>query len=377
MIGSVIGLAAVINPANALTAQEMQAQMYEIKQNETTKTIKVGGDVIPHKVVTLTAQIPGRVLSVSGVAGSTYKAGSVLLELTEDALRAKLNEAVSKRDAAQAQIQSAHVQYRSQVNGDNENMMMKNTPMSWMSGVMPKEKGSGFQADVSNAQSGVDQANAAYRMANSQIAAINSKFRDAKSLAPFDGVILKKYVEEGDTIQPGMKMLDFADIGILEIQVEVPAQQIEGLNEDMIIDVMIVDKKIKTQARVAKIFPMASARHTYTVKLELPDDKDSLIAPGMYAEVYLSDITKTAQSSPAIPASAILKGRSLPQVYVVKDNIPRLRAIRTEKEPLGNGQILVTRGLKIGEKILKNADQRFVKEWVETVKAQKEAQNDD
>lgn len=366
ILGSVMGVAAAINPVFAISAQEIQAKSYLIPANKSAKTITVGGTVIPHKVITLTAQIPGRVLNIAGVAGDAFRTGSVLVELSEDALRAQLNEAVSKRDAALAQIQSAKVNYQSQVNGDNQNMMLKNTPMSWLSDMTPKGRGDDFHADVSSAQAGIDAATSNYNMANSQISAINSKFRDAKSLAPLDGKILKKYVEVGDTIQPGMKLLDFADTSILQIEVEVPAQQIEGLNEDMIVDAQI-DKRIATQARVAKIFPMASASHTFTVKLELPDDKTKAIAPGMYAEVYLADITKSVQSMPVIPKEAILTGRSVPQVYVIKNNRPQLRAIRIEKQPIQGGQILVLKGLNVGEVILKQADSKFVTEWLQSL----------
>ena len=45
----------------------------------------------------------------------------------------------------------------------------------------------------------MEQARSAMFRAQSEIRAIDAKLRDSKSLAPFDGVIVEKFVEEGDT----------------------------------------------------------------------------------------------------------------------------------------------------------------------------------
>ena len=44
---------------------------------------------------------------------------------------------------------------------------------------------------------------------------IDAKLRDAKSLAPFDGVITKKFIEVGDTVQPGQPLIDFSESAAL------------------------------------------------------------------------------------------------------------------------------------------------------------------
>jgi multidrug efflux pump subunit AcrA (membrane-fusion protein) len=366
LVGGVLGLTSMVSPVYALSQHEMDASLYVVESNKSIKTVVVGGKIIPHKTVTLTAQIPGRVLNLAGEEGDKFKKGVVLVELSEDSLKAKLNEAISQRDTATSKVRSAEAQYYRHLSGDNQNMMTQGTPMSWMGNVMPQKKGDSYYADASNARSGVDMAKTGVAAANSMIKAIQTKFRDAKSLAPMDGQIIKKHVEEGNPVQPGMKLLDFADTSILQIQIEVPVQQIEGLHEDMLIEAEI-DKRIKTQARVAKIFPMASAQHTFTVKLDLPANVNDGVAPGMYTEVYLADISKTVQNLPMVPKTAIKSGRSIPQVYVIVNNRPVLRALRVEKNAIKGDMLLVLSGLRVGERVLRVADERFVNRWVETV----------
>jgi len=366
IVGSLIGFTSM-TPAFALSKQEMESQIYLVGANESSKTVTLGGSVVAHKTVILTAQIPGRVLRVYGKEGDSFKQGALLLELTEDALRAKLNAAVAQRDAATAQIQAAKVHYQAQVRGDNQNPMLKNTPMSWMGNMVPKKRGDSFNADVHGARTNVQQAESAYAMANAQIIAINSKFRDAKTVAPMAGTIMKKMVEEGDTIQPGMKLLEFADTKILQVNVEIPAQQIDGVHEGMFVDVKI-DNRISTQARVARRHPIASAQHTFTVELGLPADLSQSVSPGMYAEVYVSDITKSVRALPVVPKSAMRLDRSTPQVYVLRNNVPVLRAIRIEKTPISGDNYLVLSGLKVGDRILKTANQKLVREWLKSMR---------
>ena len=68
-----------------------------------------------------------------------------------------------------------------------------------------------------------------------ELQALDAKLRDARSIAPFDGVMVKKFVEVGDTVQPGQPLLGFADIEFLQVEVDVPARLRPGLSEGMML----------------------------------------------------------------------------------------------------------------------------------------------
>ena len=86
------------------------------------------------------------------------------------------------------------------------------------------DRGSGVErgADIYNPVVQSQAQNSMFQ-ARSQIRAIDAKLRDASSVAPFDGVIMKKFIEVGDTVQPGQPLLIFADVEYLQILVDVPA----------------------------------------------------------------------------------------------------------------------------------------------------------
>ena len=186
--------------------------------------------------------------------------------------------------------------------------------------------------------------------AQSAIEEIDAKLRDARSFAPFEGVIIDKMVEEGDTVQPGQPLMVFADLTYLQVEVDVPVRLMSGLKMGMLVPVRIDVGNVRVDARVAQIFPSADAmRHTVTVKFDLPINVPG--GPGMYAEVMLPEVRVQVGEVPVIPDSAVLWRGSLPAVYVAtEDERTELRLIRLGDYVSAN-QVAVLSGLKVGERI--------------------------
>jgi len=163
-------------------------------------------------------------------------------------------------------------------------------------------------------------------------------------------VLTKKFVEIGDTVQPGEPLVSIADVSRLQIQVEVPVRVVGQLQVGMSVPARL-DVGGQVEARVAQIYPAAHAnRHTVTVKLDLPSGTAG--GPGLYAEVMLPDGNGRGQLTPIIPEQAAVRRGSLPAVFVLgQDNKTQLRLVRLG-EPLGNGYVPVLSGLQPGEQIL-------------------------
>jgi RND family efflux transporter MFP subunit len=201
----------------------------------------------------------------------------------------------------------------------------------------------------------LEQARSQIVAARSNIEEIDTKIRDAKSVAPFDGVITKKIVEVGDPVQPGQPLLEFADMSRLEIKVEVPARLMPGVKKGMVFNARLDVGDVDIQARVVQIFPIADPdRHTVTVKLELPPGAPG--GAGMYAEVLINDINAQVRDLPVVPRNALVWRGSLPGIYVMNDqNVRELRLVRTG-DSVGSDGIAILSGLRAGERIVVRAD---------------------
>jgi multidrug efflux pump subunit AcrA (membrane-fusion protein) len=364
VMGVAVGICSLMTVSITLQAQQLPAasDYVVVQQTQDVPRVSLGGTVVPYKEVTLSAQLPGRVKFLAGIEGDVFREGDQLVELDDSELMAKRQAALAQLANADAQLRNAGVQFnrelwspksRSAMGGmgvPNLFDQMFTRPMEDMVG--ERDRGAERQADIYSSRTNIQQAQNTIARVQAEIRAIDAKLRDARSVAPFDGVIMKKFVEVGDTMQPGQPLLKYADVEYLQIVVDVPGRLRPGLSEGMMLWAELdVGSKV-VPVRVAQIFPMADAqRHTVTIKFDLPQGES---APGMYAKVLVPDMNAPARANPVIPATAIRYNGSLPGVYVADaEGKPTLRLIRVGEE-LPGGYKTVLSGLQAGERVLRN-----------------------
>ncbi len=372
LIAAVVGVSVFLG-GTAPAAEEAPAsgEVYEVVTSSEQPTVAIGGSVVPYRQVTLAAQLPGRVKYVAGVEGDFFKKGTLLVALDEDELLAKRAAAYAQYTAAEAELRNAGVQYTRELWSPRAKSapggmglpnlfdQMFTRPAEDFFG--ERDRGAERSADLYASSTRIEQARSAMMRAASEIQAIDAKLRDTRSVAPFDGVILHKYVEEGDTVQPGQPLLDFGDVTWLQIEVDVPARLAQGLRPMMILPraATFDDHPQPVDIRVAQIFPMADVqRHTVKVKFDIPQ---GVSKPGMYAKVMIPDTSQAASNArlPMIPTSAILYRGNLPVVYVQNaEGKPELRMIR-EGRKLPNGMTTVLSGIAEGDRVYVNPGPRL------------------
>jgi multidrug efflux pump subunit AcrA (membrane-fusion protein) len=357
-----VGLAGMaLLPCRVFSQQQATCgQTLTVQEARIGNTLMLGGTVVPRKEVTLAAQLPGRVQFIAGTEGDRFSERSQLVRLGTAELQAQWQAARADLANAEAVMRSAEVQYSRELISPRTRSLqggmglpslfdqMFTRPAGSMMGTTSPSLERWSDLHTTGAQ--VEQARNAIFRAQSQLQAINAKLRDSVSIAPFDGVIVNKFVEEGDTVQPGQPLLRFAKVDDLQIQVDVPARLMLGVREGIIVRARLDVGNSVVSARVAQIFPMADPqRHTVTVKFDLPPGGPA--RPGMYAEVTLPDVTAPVRTMPIIPKQAVKWRGSLPGVYVInREGKPELRLIRVGDE-LDRDLVSVLSGLQAGEQI--------------------------
>ncbi|MEJ2693779.1 MAG: efflux RND transporter periplasmic adaptor subunit [Candidatus Thiodiazotropha sp.] len=357
----------------SLQAQQLPAagDYVVVQQTQGAPTVSLGGTVVPYKEVTLSAQLPGRVKLIAGIEGDLFKEGDLLVELDDSELMAKRQAALAQLANADAQLRNAGVQYNRELwspksrsapggmGAPNLFDQMFTRPMEDFMG--ERDRTAERQADIFSSRTNIQQAQNTIARVQAEIRAIDAKLRDALSVAPFDGVIMKKFAEVGDTMQPGQPLLKLADVEYLQIVVDVPGRLRPGLSEGMMLRAVLDVGEGEVPVRVAQIFPMADAqRHTVTIKFDLPQ---GVSAPGMYAKVLVPDFNAPTRANPVIPSSSIRYNGSLPGVYVAdEEGKPRLRLIRVG-EKLPGGYSTVLSGLQAGERVLRDPPLGISASW--------------
>ncbi len=354
-------------------------QIYQVRSYDITPPVTLSGVVVAEKEVTFTAQLPGRVEMVAGEEGNKFDANKILVALDDRQLLAKRRSAYAEWLSADAIRRNAGMQFERQWRSPDSNQapggmglphlfdQFITKPFSDLLG----QSDSRFDrhAQIYNSDSQMQQAQSAVLQARSQIEQIDAKLLDAQSRAPFKGIIVQKWVEMGDTVMMGQRLLKFATQD-LQIEVNVPARLVPGLKVGKPVSASLDVLDEVVVVIVAQIFPTADEqRHTVKVKFDLPIDRESeqgqYVGPGQYVQVDIPDVKAGRQELLLIPKSAIKQRGSLPRVCVLNNNnkyerrVVRLGqeinpSIITGTDPRLGDFVTVLSGLREGDQVVLN-----------------------
>ena len=355
-----------------LGGEAFSSEIIEVGAQKDLEQVFLGGSVIPYKEVTLSAQMPGRVEYLAGNEGDSFETGALLVTISDESLLAKRKSAIAQYDQAVASLQNSQVQYNRELwspQSENATQMPGMGMPGMFDQMFTKQMGDSMgygdkdvqrQADLYNQGASVNQAQSRVRSAREAINEINASIRDTRSIAPFKGMIIKKLIEVGDTVQPGMPLISYANTDYIRIRTEVPVRLVPFLKVGDTVRAYLDVNGMMIPAKVAQIYPLADkSKHTVTVKFDLPIGTRGV--PGMYAEVAIPVKSSKLNTSITIPRTSILKHMgSLPSVLVMNDqNIAEMHVIRLGKKVDGGKSFTVLSGLKSGDRIVDHPPQNW------------------
>ena len=363
--------------ASAADGEATEFEVYQVNRQSIPLTVSFAGTVTADKTLQLTAQMSGRIAAIAGQEGDRFDTGTVLVELDDSALLARLDAAMASREAAGADMRNARVQLDRELFSPRSNsagtapggmgmpaMMdhMFTNPMQNMMGM--RSRGTERTSDLIGAETQLAQATTRMKSAEASIKEIQSMLRDTQGIAQFSGVIQKVHVEVGDTVQPGQPLLDFSESAALLVEADLPVRLSRSLGLGQPLDVALQGSDL-LQAPVSRIHPVADPRQN-TVRVELALPNGSGATPGQYVEIRVPDVAANLPAQLTIPKSAIITKGGLPLVYAVgRDGKARLRVVRlgnaTDEQSqivlsgVHEGDLLVDRpppGLRSGAQII-------------------------
>ncbi|HAO89978.1 MAG TPA: efflux RND transporter periplasmic adaptor subunit [Gammaproteobacteria bacterium] len=324
------------------------------------KRALLGGVVISSAQVSLSAQVAGDVLTVSGKEGDMFKQGTTLVTLEQESIQAQRDSAYAEISSANEALRNAGVQYSQSIVSPNSNGMFGGIPgmFSMFTDPMLKMSGQGNPefdkfANRTSRYTGYQQAKNKLRQAELNLKQVEERLKDANVVAPFDGVIVVKNINQGDVVQPGQILIKFANIKDLQVEVNVPSRLVASLKLDKKYRIKLDIANIVVDATLSQIYPIAdNNKHSVKVKFDLPTGAPVLA--GAYAEAEIFE-TDSGVLTAVIPEVAIMWRSSLPSVFVInpKTSKTELRFVRLG-EQVGKSKKSVLSGLKIGEKIVAN-----------------------
>jgi RND family efflux transporter MFP subunit len=328
--------------------QGVQAQAIEKQAGFSADGLRFSAVVTPDSEVPLSFRIPGYVISLKQVRGQDGRMrdvaegdpvsrGAVLVRIRSSEYEDKVRQASSQAAAAEAVFQKAKLDF------DRATHLYDTQSLT--------------KPDFDSARAQYDASQEHLKSARAVTSEAEIALRDTSLIAPFDGDIVKKAVEMGAFVGPGVSAFAVAKTDTVKIIVGVPDTVVRSVKLGQPVEVGI--DAFPTRTFHARITRMSSAADTITRNFELEvaiPNRDHLLKVGMIGALQFANADGGSRASTLlVPLSAVVQAKDGKYgVFVVSDSsageVARLHGV--EIGAVNGTEISVVNGLQAGDRII-------------------------
>ncbi len=210
-------------------------------------------------------------------------------------------------------------------------------------------------------QADYDKAKAAHDAAKAELRIREKALEDCVLLAPFDGLVAKRYVENHEHVDTGRPVVSFQDISLIEVVIQEPERLIARTGRPGLRNVKVrfdADENRWFDASVLESRAQSdSVTGTYDVVVGLTPPDDLRVLPGMTATV-MAETGNPVEASPSTtratvaPAEAVWNGSDgKSYVWIVQPDGGALVKRQVEVGAYCEDGIEILSGLEPGDRV--------------------------
>ena len=314
-IGSLIGFSTAMEkagmpPSPVATVVAVQAAWEE--------TLKFTGSIRAVQGVTLTVELPGKVLRIGVENGAQVKQGDVLMELDTTQEQADLASAEAGLRLAKLNL----------------------------------DRNKGLLDKRIIAQSDYDSIAAIFDQEQAKTATIRATIAKKIIRAPFTGRVGIRTVNLGQTVKAGDELIPLHSSDPIYVEFSVPQTRLDSISVGQTIRVTTDGLKMPVVGLITAINPVVEeATRTARVQGTL-ENKEGLLLAGLFAEVEV--VLPEKVDVVAVPISAVTTAAYGDSIFVIEENGDKLTA-RQQFVKLGRKRgdfVSVTKGLNSGDRVV-------------------------
>jgi RND family efflux transporter MFP subunit len=278
--------------------------------------------------------------------GDRVKAGALLAEITAPELDHQIAQAKATLEQDQATLQQTQAsrELAQRTNARDSNLVKQ--------GWLTLQQGDNDSLTLQAQQAAVRVAESNITAQEAQIRVLEQDKAYQRVVAPFDGVITQRNIDNGSLVQAGSTfMFTLMHPDVIRTQVFVPQDEAFGLGPG--VDAVVRVPEIPGRTFPGKVTRIASAlqpgSRTLLTEIDVPNP-DGALSPGIYCTVELYIPRKTP--SMIIPADAVVFDQNGLHVAVVENGIAHLQKITIARD-FGT-EVEVHGGVKPGDQVILN-----------------------
>ncbi len=297
-----------------VTEVPRNVRVLTLGEESVAEFFEISGPVAPVRGTDLSAQESGPVVAIPVGKGEAVAKGNIILELERDILK-------SEMEAAQAALtmQSYNVDKVRQLH----------------------EAGKVSRIELLTAESN-------YAQAKAMAGVLQERYDRAGIRAPFDGVVVDRYVELGQLVNPGQRVVRILDPYTLKLEAYLTDSQVQWVTVGESATVRLGEARETASGAVSWVgFEADRMTGKFKVEIEIPNP-DLKYHSGVIGRARLGK--NLVSNVVVIPRDAVLPGRIGPTAFVVVNDRAVLRSLE-----LGADQglmVVVREGLAPGEQLV-------------------------
>lgn len=302
---------------------KMNVRAEAAKVEPVAERVALVASIAANEMVEIFSEIDGRVDVIGFTEGATVRKGQILVELDTAKLDASVREAEARFRLSEAD--------RSRVQS-----LLDNKTVS---------------------QQEYDQAIASYDADKASLERIRQERKDARLLAPFDGIVGARHVSPGQVISKSTRITTLVDPAPAKIEFTAPERFVGQLATGQSVELTLAAYPGETfRGTVYFIDPKVDPdTRTVLVKAEAPND-DFRLRPGMFGNLNL--VLTVREAAVTVPESAVLRDGNATFLYTIDADgaaqmVPVTLGTRLE------GRVEITSGLTGGEMVIFEGTQKI------------------
>ncbi len=211
-----------------------------------------GGRVEAERAVTIRSEINGKIISVADKEGALVEKGEVLCSI-----------AVDSRDAEKKEAQA----------------MLKLRRLQFQAAKKLAQQGHNTRISLAQSQANFDTAQAMLKRAELSL-------DNTKIAAPFDGILEKLFVDQGDVMNPGTPCAKIIDMSPLVLSGQVTTSEVAQIEPNIQAWALMPDGS-HLQGFIRYISPSADPKtNTYRIEMEA-EEPSSIARDGLTVQIHL------------------------------------------------------------------------------------------
>ncbi|NOU61889.1 efflux RND transporter periplasmic adaptor subunit [Marinifilum caeruleilacunae] len=279
----------------------------------------------------LSTRIMGQIERINVEPGQNVNKGQLLVQIKDEDIQARKAQVKANMIKAEAAYENASKDYKR------------------FSALF--EQKSASQKEMDDATTHFNMAKAELEAVKQMEAEVNEMLRYSAIKAPYQGIITRKYVNEGDLASPGMPLVAIEKPGDYKVMAKIPETEIFKIQKNDLVKVKITALNEIVDGKITEVNPSALyTGNQFEAKIVLEPNKDqkAKLFSGMYAQVRLE---KGEMPVILVPTNVLVKKGQLTGVYTVSQmGTAMLRWVRVGKSIDDMTEVLS--GLSDGEQYI-------------------------